>query len=61
MSVASVTLTGGRVAVIYDATPGSDATDPLICYCVLDSDLSPNAGTLALTFDAAGILTLTPD
>lgn len=60
ISVASVTLTGARVLVIYDATPGTAATNPLIGYAVLDSDLSPNAGALNITFDAAGILTVTP-
>lgn len=60
VSVSNVTLTGGRVCVIYDASPATDATRPLIGYAVLDGDLSPNAGTLSITFDSAGILTITP-
>lgn len=60
VSVSNVTLTGGRVAVIYDSSPETDATRPLIGYAVLDSDLSPNAGPLTITFDSAGIFTITP-
>lgn len=60
VSVSTVTLTGAQVVVIYDATPGTDATRPLIGYAVLDSAISPNAGPLAITFDTAGILTITP-
>lgn len=60
VSVANATLTGGRVLVVYDSTPGTDATRPLIGYATLDSDLSPNAGTVAITFAATGLLTLTP-
>lgn len=60
VSIANVTVTGARVLVIYDATPGTAATNPLIGYAVLDGDLSPNGGTLAFAFDDAGILTVTP-
>ena len=60
VSVASVTLTGAVTAVIYDSTPGTAATNPLIAYCVFDSALSPNAGPLSITFDANGIVTATP-
>lgn len=48
-----------RYAVIYDATPGSDATRPLIGYVDFGSDQSPSAGTLTLQFNASGIATVT--
>lgn len=57
-SWASSSITGARVAVIYDATPGTDATRPLIAYAVSDVDMSTTSGTLSLTFDAAGIATV---
>jgi hypothetical protein len=59
VSVATVTATGIRNLHIVDKTSGSSATNPLIAYCTLDGDLSPNAGTLSVTIDAAGIYTIT--
>lgn len=55
----SSTITGARKAIIYDATPGTDATRPLIAYLESDADLSTTSGTLSITFDAAGIATMT--
>lgn len=51
VSNASTTLTGARIAVLYDASPASDATRPLIGYVDFGADLSPNAGTLTIDFD----------
>lgn len=53
------TITGARKAVIYDSTPGTDATRPIIAYLESDVDLSTTSGTLSITFDAAGIATIT--
>lgn len=53
------TITGARKAIIYDATPGTDATRPIIAYLESDVDLSTTSGTLSITFDAAGIATIT--
>lgn len=58
VSWATSTITA-RYAVIYDATPGSDATRPLICYIDFGADVSTTAGTFTITFDAAGIATVT--
>lgn len=58
VSVATVTATGIRNAHIVDKTSGAAATNPLIAYVTFDSDLSPNAGTLSITIDAAGIYTI---
>jgi hypothetical protein len=53
------TITGVKKAVVYDATPGTDATRPVIAYLESDTVLSSTSGTLSLTFDAAGIASLT--
>lgn len=52
VSVATVTLTGGRVATIYNNTAATDATRPILGTITFDSDLSPNAATLSITFDS---------
>jgi hypothetical protein len=47
-----------RYAIIYDSTPGTAATNPLISYIDFGADVSTTAGTLSITFDAAGIATV---
>lgn len=59
VSWASSTISGARVAVIYDSTPGADSSRPVIGYCVFDGDVSTSAGTLSIAWDSAGILTAT--
>lgn len=44
-----------RYAVLYDATPGSDAARRLIGYVDFGADVSSTAGDFTLTWDAAGI------
>lgn len=48
-----------RYAVIYDATPGTAATNPLIGYVDFGSDQTASAGTFTITWDAAGVFTVT--
>ncbi|MFD7045372.1 hypothetical protein [Rhodococcus jostii] len=48
-----------RYAIIYNSTPGTDATRPLIAYVDFGADVSTTAGTFTITWDAAGIVTLT--
>jgi hypothetical protein len=48
-----------RVAVIYDATPGTDATRPLIGYVLFDVDQVVTAGTFSIVWDPAGIFKIT--
>lgn len=48
-----------RYLVIYDASPGSDATRPLVGYVDFGADVSVSAGTLTIQWDAAGIFTVT--
>jgi hypothetical protein len=53
------TIANARYAVIYDATPGSAATNPLIAYVDFVTDRSTTAGTFTITWDAAGIFAAT--
>lgn len=48
-----------RYAVIYDSTPATDATRPLIALIDFGADMSSTSGTFAITFDANGIATVT--
>jgi hypothetical protein len=49
-----------RYAVIYDSTPGSAATNPLIAYIDFGADVSSVSGTFTITWHTDGILTITP-
>jgi hypothetical protein len=60
VSWTSSTITA-RYAVIYDTTPGTSATNPLIAYVDFGSDQSSSNGTFAIVWDAAGIFTTTAD
>ena len=47
-----------RYAVIYDDTPATDATKPLIAWIDFGADVSTTSGTFTIAFDAAGIATV---
>lgn len=47
-----------RFAIIYDATPGTAATNPLIGYVDFGADVTSTAGTFLITWDAAGLFSL---
>ncbi len=55
---ASSTITA-RYAVLYDATPGTNATRPLIGYVDFSSDQSSTSGNFTVTWDATGIVRIT--
>ena len=55
---ASSTITA-RYAVLYDATPGSDATRPLILYVDFGEDKVSDNGTFKIAWNASGIFTIT--
>jgi hypothetical protein len=48
-----------RYAVIYDDSPATAATKPLIGYLDMVSDQSSTAGNLTITWDATGIARFT--
>lgn len=48
-----------RYAVVYDSTPATDATRPLICYADFGADVTSTAANFALVWDAAGLVTVT--
>lgn len=54
----SSTLTG-RYLIIYDASPGSDATRPLISFVDFGADVSTTSGTFQAVWNSAGIFALT--
>lgn len=54
---AASTLTA-RYAVVYNSTPGTDATRPLASYVDFGADVATTAGTLTITWDATGIITV---
>lgn len=56
-SWATSTITA-RYAVIYDATPGSDATRPLIAYVDFGADVVSSGGTFSIVWNASGIAAL---
>jgi hypothetical protein len=49
-----------RNIVVYDDTPGTSATKPLLCYAAGDADTSSTGGNLDVAWNAAGIATITP-
>lgn len=46
-------------ALFYDATPGSDATNPVICYWDFGGTITATNATFTLTLNASGVLTVT--
>lgn len=48
-----------RYAVVYDSTPATDATRPLICYIDFGTNVSSSGGAFSIVWDAAGIATVT--
>jgi hypothetical protein len=60
LDAADVSWTGAtftcRYAVLYDATPGTDATRPLIAYFDFGSDQVVSAATFPIAWDPGGIV-----
>lgn len=48
-----------RYAVIYDSTPGTGATDPLVAYVDFGADQSSSSGTFTISWSGSGIFTTT--
>jgi len=48
-----------RYAVIYDAQTAVDATSPLLAYVDFGADVVSSAGTFTITWDAAGLFSVT--
>lgn len=58
VSWANSTITA-RYAIVYDDTPATAATKPLIAYVDFGADVSSTAGTFSITWSASGIATVT--
>lgn len=48
-----------RYAIIYDSTPGTAATNPLLGYVDFGADYTSTAGDFKITWNASGIFTIT--
>lgn len=48
-----------RIAVMYDSTPGSDATRPLLSYVDFGTDQSSSGGDFTIVWNASGIVKVT--
>lgn len=48
-----------RIGVVYDATPATDGTRPLVLYVDFGEDVSSSGGTFAVDWDIDGIGTIT--
>lgn len=48
-----------RYCVIYDSTPATAATKPLICYIDFGADVSATGAALTITINASGLATVT--
>lgn len=55
VSWATSTITAARYAIVYDSTPATSATKPLIGFVNFGADVSTTAGTFSITWDATGI------
>jgi hypothetical protein len=58
LSQGTVTASGIRTIYLVDKSGGSAATNRIVASCLLDSALSPSAGTLTVTIDSAGVFTV---
>lgn len=54
----TLTVTGIQVAVLYDSTPGTAATNPLIWLCDFGAASSPGGVDFQVAFNAGGIFTV---
>ena len=46
-------------AVVYDSTPGSSATNPVLCYVDFDGNVSSSGGNFTIAWDSTGVFTVT--
>ena len=58
VSWAASTITA-RYAAVVDTTPGTAATNPLICYVDFGADVVSSGGAFTIQWDANGIFTAT--
>jgi hypothetical protein len=54
----TLTVAGIRYAVIFDNTPTTDASKPLVCYVDFQTDQSPSDQAFYVTWPGSGMLSL---
>jgi hypothetical protein len=55
------TIRGARYAVIYNDSPATDATKPLLGYIDFVTDRSSNGTTFKISWDSSGLLRINPE
>jgi hypothetical protein len=55
----SITLPVNGSAIVYDSTPGTNATRPLICYQQTDAQVASTNGTFSVAWHSDGICAIT--
>lgn len=54
----TATISGIRIGVVYDSTPGTDATRPLYTYVDMGGDQTVSAANFTIQWAATGIFTI---
>lgn len=55
----TITLPVNGSAVVYDSTPATDATRPLVCYQTTDTQVASTSGEFRVAWSASGIVQIT--
>lgn len=55
----TATISGIRIAVVYDSTPATDATRPLLSYVDMGGDQTVSAANFTVQWSASGIAAVT--
>lgn len=58
-SSSTITLPISGSVIVYDSSPGSDSTRPLVCYMTTDTAVASTAGTFTVAWHADGIVEIT--
>lgn len=59
LSISSLSVTNMKYGIIYDSTPGTAATNPLIALITFDAAQTFTNATMTLQWNASGIVTIT--
>jgi hypothetical protein len=58
-ATSTITLPASGSAIVYDSSPGADASRPLVCYQTTDAQVASTAGTFTVAWHADGIVAIT--
>lgn len=57
-AASTITLPANGSAIVYDNTPATDATRPLICYQQTDTQIASTNGNFVVQWNASGIVSV---